>query len=349
MNDVTVVGPCGPTVESGAHVKRPGRATRPGSTPTEDWSAGRVRVARDSVRTVRTGNQQGCRNWRVGVIAGLCLGFLTPVAAAAQLPEVEIADGRLTVTAHDAAVKSLIEEVAVEAGLTLEGAELLDGNVTVQFQGLAISDGLARILGDRSYMLVYAVPSHRGGTPVPVRLRFFGASTAHARPTVEGALLGGEHAALFETLEYHGDPWDKQDTIEALAEAGDPAVARRLGKAALADADVEVRSAAVEALATLGGDGAVEMLEIALHDTESAVRRQAIGALEEIGGDTAVRGLTVALQDVDADLRLIAIDALGGIGGPRALQLLEHAATDPNPTVRDSAAEWLAELRAESW
>ena len=288
---------------------------------------------------------------RFGLL-GLCLVLTIPVAAAGQSLEVEVADGRLTVAAEDVPVKSVVEAVAHEAGLTLEDSESLDGQVTVRFRGLPISEGLARILGDRSYMLVYGVTSSQapgGGAPVPVRLRFFEPSVVEQPVTGPGAVLDGGRAALFETLEFHADPWDKQDTIEALAEAGDPAIAQRLGQAGLTDPDVDVRSAAVEALATLGGDSAVEMLEMALRDAESVIRYQAVVALEEIGGDAAVRGLRVALQDADADLRLIAVDVLGEAGGPAAFQLLEHAATDPDQDVRDSAEDWLAELRAESW
>jgi len=286
--------------------------------------------------------------WRLG----LCLVLLTPVAAVGQSLQVEVTDGRLTVTAEDASVASLIEAVAREAELTLEHSESLEGLVTVRFRELPISEGLTRILGDRSYMLVYGVKVSQGpggGAPVPVRLRFFETSTSEKPATGKDVVLDAERAALFETLEFHGDPWDKQDTMETLADAGDPAVARRLGQAGLADPDVDVRSAAVEALAILGGDTAAEMLETALRDAEPVIRQQAVVALEEIGGEAAVRGLTVALQDADAGLRLAVVDALGEVGGPGVLQLLGHAATDPDQEVRDSAEDWLAELRAESW
>ena len=264
-----------------------------------------------------------------------------------------VADGRLTVAAHGASVKALIEAIAQEAGLTLEDHESLNGQITVRFRCLPIADGLARILGDRGYMLLYAVessPDGGGTTRVPVRLRFFDRPVADEPPAArDAASEEAERAAHFETLESYSDPWDKQDTIDALVETGDPAVARRLGRAALADPDVDVRSAAVDALAILGGPAAVEMLEVALHDREIVIREEAVGALEEIGGEAAVRGLTVALQDADTDLRLLAIDAVGALGGSTAILLLEYAASDPDTSVRDTAEDWLTELRAEPW
>lgn len=322
---------------------------RRGDTPAGAQCAGCAGVAPGFARAVTAARHQ--LRGQFGVMLGLSLALLIPVTAAAQPLDVEMADGRLSVSAEDASVRSLIEAVAVEAGLTLEDAELLEGQVTVQFRGLVISDGLARILGERSYMLVYSVSGHEGGRPVPVRLRLFGTSTVpvSARPVEGSALLGGEHGALFEMLESHSDPWDKQDAMEALALAGDTAAARRLGGAALADPDVDVRSVAVDALANLGGSGAVEMLQIALRDTERAIRQQAVRALEEIGGDAAVQALKVALGDADADLRLEAVDAIGGLGGPGAFQALEHAATDPDSVVRGGAEDWLTELKGGGW
>ena len=287
---------------------------------------------------------------------GLFLFIALPAAATGQplqqSLQVHVADGRLTVTAQDASVKALVEAIAQETGLTLEAHESLDGQITVRFQGLPIAEGLARILGDRSYMLAFAVESFPdgGGTArVPVRLRFVDRPATDEPPAALGAVAMAERATLFETLETYSDPWDKQDTLDALVETGDPAVAQRLGRAALADPDVDVRSAAVEALAMLGGPAAIEMLEVALHDREIVIREEAVGALEEIGGDAAVRGLTVALHDADTDLRLLAIDAIGALGGPPAVRLLEHAASDPDASVRDSAEGSLTESRADSW
>ncbi len=252
-----------------------------------------------------------------------------------------VADGRLTVAVRDASLRALVEAIAQETGLALEEHESLNGQITVRFRCLPIAEGLARILGDRGYMLLYAVessPDGGGTTRMPVRLRFFDRPVVDEPPAArDAASEEAERAALLETLETYSGPWDKLDAIDALVEAGDPAVARRLGLAALADPDVDVRSAAVEAL------------EIALHDREIVIREDAVGALEEIGGEAAVRGLTVALQDADTDLRLLAIDAVGALGGPAAILLLEYAAGDPEASVRETAEDWLTELRAEPW
>ena len=296
------------------------------------------RRARDTRRLVRS--------------CGLFLVILAPVVSTGQPSQlVHAANDRLTVDAQDASVKALLEVIAQQSGLILEAHESLTGQITVRFWRLPIAEGLARILGHRSYVLVYANESSAGAggtTRVPVRLRFFNRRVTGEPLTYPAAGPESGRAALFATLETGRDPWDKQDAIDRLVETGDPAVARRMGRAALADPDVDVRSAAVEALAVLGGAAAVEMLGIALHDPELAIREEAVGALEELGGEAAVRGLTVALRDEDTDLRLRAIDAVGVIGGPAAIQLLEYVlASDPDTSVRDAAEDWLTDLKAE--
>ena len=141
------------------------------------------------------------------------------------------------------------------------------------------------------------------------------------------------------------DAWDREAAGETLAERGRPQVAVPLIRFVLTDRDETVRRAAVEALATLGGDRATEALAIALRDEDHWIRELAIETLEVIGGDQAAQSLTVALQAEDVDLRERAVDALGGIGGPVAIQLLEYAwAGDDDESVREAAAAWLTEL-----
>ncbi|MCH7749745.1 MAG: HEAT repeat domain-containing protein [Acidobacteria bacterium] len=80
-------------------------------------------------------------------------------------------------------------------------------------------------------------------------------------------------------LESADDPWDREDAVEALAESEQPDVAVPLLRMALTDRDEYVRLSAVEALATLGGDGAAEALELALRDEHSVIREEAIETL----------------------------------------------------------------------
>ena len=275
----------------------------------------------------------------------LAQGTLVPLGAQ-PLRFVHVAEGRVTVDAQEAPLRALVEQIAGETGLELAGEEWLTGTVTVRFRRQPLGQALALILGDRSYAL--ASSSHVGGAavPRPARLRLFGPPPSPGG-TVEEEAAGGhsEREVLLEQLETGAEALDRMDAIDALVESDDPVMARRIGLTALRDPDERVRTAAVEALARLGGKPAVEMLEVALRDRAVDIREDAVEALRQIGGDRAARGLTAAVQDRSADVRLLAVDALGAIGGTTAIQLLEYVrAVDRDADLRAAADEWLADL-----
>ena len=275
---------------------------------------------------------------------------------------VRVANGLLTLDVHEALLSDLIEEIARQSGLVLEGQTSLIERITAQFQQMRLDEALRVVLDGQSYALEYSLVAGDGGGlgRIPTRLRIFrreGGSRASSGPAnhEDQANLGNVSidlprlAAVLEGPDDGDGQFDKWDAIEALGESGQAEGALPLLRFALADQDEDVRQAAVEALATLGGAGAAEALEIALRDQESWIREEAIEALEAIGGDRAAQSLVVALQDEDADLREQAVEALGELGGPTALQLLEYAwAADSDDAVRTAAAEWLEVLRDKS-
>jgi hypothetical protein len=77
----------------------------------------------------------------------------------------------------------------------------------------------------------------------------------------------------------------------------------------------DVREAAIDGLAAMGGDEAAAALSVALRDEEPWNREEALDALVKIGGDQAAQSLAVALEVKDKSLRLNAVEALGEIGG----------------------------------
>jgi hypothetical protein len=279
--------------------------------------------------------------WPVWLAQGAC------VAVSAQpLHLVHIAEGRVTVDAQEASLLALVEEIARQTGLELEGEESLTGTVTVRLRRQPLELALPLILGDRRYVLMS--PSDRGGAaePRPGRLRLF-ASPPTPGGTASADAAGGHSAPTspLASLETGAEPLDRMDAIDALVESDDPIVVRRLGLAALHDPDKSVRAAAVEALGVLGGRPAVEMLELALRDRAIDIREDAVGALRRIGGNRAARGLTAAIQDRSAEVRLLAVDALGAIGGTTAIQLLEYVrAVDRDADLRAAADEWITDL-----
>ena len=274
------------------------------------------------------------------LLVGAAVAVLVAPVAAQPLHLVHVESGRLTVAAHEAPLRPLLEEIAREGGLALDGVETLTGTVTVRFRLHTWERALPLLLGDRDYTLSWAplrLPD--GGVEVtPTRLRIFEAPLPAAparvrppRPRVAVPRLPDSAAS------------EPAQVIDALSPGADPDAVRRAGRAALRDRDRGVRSAAVERLARMGGDVAVETLELALRDPDRGIREEVVTALERIGGDRAARGLTAAIHDRAAGIRLRAVDALAAIGGPVAAQLLEYVgAVERDATVRAAARERLA-------
>jgi hypothetical protein len=269
------------------------------------------------------------------LVCGLWLWPVSPVVAVQPVQLVHLAEGRLSVAAHDAVLRTLVEDVSRETGLHLEGEERLRGEVTVRFRRRTLDDGLALILAGWRYTLTPEVlaASDDGEGATPARLRVLGPRRMPVPTADVDQPARPKRVAL--------------GRVDAPVDSNDLAIVRRAGLAALRDPDRGVRATAVKALAARGGDDAVSLLELALRDSDLGIRLDAIEALRTIGGDRAARGLTAAVHDRSRRLRLRAVDALGAIGGPTARQLLDYVqAVDRDRTVRTVAVQELANLRA---
>lgn len=113
----------------------------------------------------------------------------------------------------------------------------------------------------------------------------------------------------------------------------------------LADADPEVRCAAILALVLLDARRAVEVVAAMLADPDATVRWEAAGCLHDFGDERAVPALLEALRrDADPMVRGTAAYALGGIGSPAAIPALlatlesDHEADELGYTASGCAA-----------
>lgn len=99
----------------------------------------------------------------------------------------------------------------------------------------------------------------------------------------------------------------------------------------LADADLEVRCAAILALVLLDSRRAVEAVAGMLADPDATVCCQAAGCLHDFGDERAIPALAEALRrDPDPMVRGTAAYALGGIGSPAAIPALLAALGSDN-------------------
>jgi len=229
---------------------------------------------------------------------------------------VRITNNLLTVKVHDASVEELVEEIARQGGLKIVWYGTISERITLDFQGLALDQALARILRHHSFALASARPGKLWIIP----------KGAEGSPP--------QTAAANES--------EQEDFLQ------DESIDLTLLIAALRSEDSWEREEAVEALGEIGGPESAQFLGVALKDEDEDVRQAAIAALAHIGGDRAAQVLAVALDDEDEWFREEAVEALGEIGGNSAIRLLEQALSDEYDGVRDTAEELLEELRQDS-
>ena len=158
---------------------------------------------------------------------------------------VHVANGLLTIDVHEASLRKLLEEVARQSGLTVEGQASIAEWITVQFQEIRLEEGLRLLLDDQSYALEYSLLTRGEGNiaRVPTRLWIFrkgGGSRASSGSVGHEAQanLGNvsiDLPRLRAVLEgADDDRWDKWDAIEALAESEHAEAALPLLRFALA-------------------------------------------------------------------------------------------------------------------
>ena len=239
---------------------------------------------------------------------------------------VRITNNLSTVKVHDVSVEELVEEIARQSGLKIVWYGTISERITLDFQGLALDQALARILRNHSFALAI---SQAGESPSRV-----------ARPRKLRIIPKGAEGSPPQAVAANES--EQEDVLP------DESLDITLLIAALRSEDSWERAAAVEALGEIGGPESAQFLGVALKDEDEDVRQAAIAALAHIGGDRAAQVLAIALDDEDEWFREEAVEALGEIGGNRAIRLLEQALSDEYDGVRDTAEELLEELRQDS-
>ena len=246
-------------------------------------------------------------------------------AVAGRLPSVPgasargvlLAGGLLSVDAVEVDVAALLAEVARQAGFEFRSSMAAPDPISLRFDHLPLDKGLLQILSGQSYTLAWIDPNAAPGARWPLSLRMLGpqAAALDAPPGVPSPIgtpapARPDPAELLAALRA-GTPPEREQAAADLAQLGrgrGGSVATQALAAALADGAAQVRLAAIESLATIGGVDAALALETALRDPAPRVREAAV-------------------------------DALGGIGGSTALALLEQARADPVDYVREAAIE----------
>lgn len=299
--------------------------------------------------------------------------------------KVEVGGGLVHVTAHRVPLRRLLEEIVDRMNLVVVSESPLDRPITVELDGIPLSEGMSRILRQEDFVLYESPASSSGTHPRPGRSStlwiFAGGGEVN---TKAGTITLGERdddpadiAALQEAL-LSNDARVRQEAVKALrrlkGHLAIPALAQALADpeeevrvkaiygladiggeqaagaltAALGDASPWVRHEAAYALGVTGSEVAAQALRRALRDGDPDVRETAIEAYVDLGGHPAVDGVTMALEDPDDSIRLEAVEALWAIGGDGAARSLGTVLDDRNPKVRAKAVRALGEIGGEA-
>ena len=274
----------------------------------------------------------------VALLAAFMCGVRVPQARPAE-PErtpsvqlVQVANGLLTVNVREISLKELLEEIARQSSLALEGEASIAERITVQFHQLHLEEGLHVILDGQSYALEYSLATRdedRQIIRVPTRLRIFprGDLSAAQREPVDRAVEAGLGDAnmhvprLPAVLEDAAAALANEEALEPLAESGPRHVALPLVPFALADRDEAVRQVA-DALGDIGGSTAVQPWEF----PQAGDRDESVGA----GVDAQDHPGLVTISAVSAS----AVSALSSSEPPESYALVNRMIRDRDLVLR---------------
>lgn len=157
----------------------------------------------------------------------------------------------------------------------------------------------------------------------------------------------GKVLSLLETVLADQDPNLRMEAVMALGSIGGDGAVMLIEKA-FADRSSKVAFAAARALVQIGGERATATLERFLTGQDARLRQCAVAALDhKMGGDTVLTLLEKALADPDIKVRTYVPFRLSSVGGEKMLALFEKALSDPSPEMREISVRGLGGMRKE--
>lgn len=275
-------------------------------------------------------------------------------------------DNRLSINVEDVPLDQLVSAIAGKTGLEIHGLNLLKGEVTANFSGLSLHEGLVTLLQGANYclqepsnvkdahyvlsLISYAIPpgtNLRAHNPAAESNAFKIPASAGYVPEQYRKLYGfaaqGNMKALSQAISA-GDTTAQTIGIKLVAKQ-DPDKATRLAITAAKSADSNQRLTAIQLLAELDNKRATEALGQALSDPDVGIRQAAVSGLYGQTSKNAVILLAEALQDSNESIRMQALDFLAGKGADGVAGINKALASE-DPQLRDRAHELLEQVAA---
>jgi len=280
----------------------------------------------------------------------LAVALFLPYSSFGEPPvKVEWKGGLVTVVGEKGSLCAIVQEVARQAGIEVQGVDKLQEQVSVNFSGLPLFEALQRLLKDTDYAL-WGVSTHPGSAR-SVRLVIFGEKRAPGSRVFDAQSSGELSHATTNAEASYEEPRIEDEAADDTSEEGLDDRARQLAavqrsalhgkvdslREAVLDQDLAVQKAAFEALAQVDPKGAVAALASAARSDDPGLRVQAIQLLAAAfpaDEEAALAALRDALTLRDPEVQSAAIQALATQGGSQAMGLLREGLHDPDPSVR---------------
>ena len=291
------------------------------------------------------------------VIAALALAAFPALAAN---PEVQWANGCLSVKARGEPLVRVLREIARQTGVVIEGAGALSEPVVTDFGRLPLAEGLRRLLSGRNFLILQEsgeLRSEPSGTRVVVLSSpGRGASTEDESgstflPAERGGALDAalrEDAGTAETIlrsaASAGDHDVQALALDLLGHLNTPSARLTVVEHARSG-DPDERMSALKVLATVDASEGLPELTDALGDRDPAVRSCALELLATMTDAAVGPLLERALADSDPAIRIATIQFLGRRGDENSFALIQNALSDQNEAVRMAAADILSQRR----
>jgi HEAT repeat protein len=298
--------------------------------------------------------------------------------------KVEWKNGKVSVDVEGAPLSQVIQEVARKTGTGVIGLSALQGVVYVHFKDLDLAQAFQELLWEANYALINRMPSRLGNASGPALLVVFGgegselpllsmdalasagrkaerlpqappvpateeAKTAQEKrlAAVAAASSSGDMGELLKALS-DADPLVQAAALNALTQRDPSAATEALVKEAKSDKPLQ----RLQALQHLDQSGLADdatllpLLHDAMSDSDPEVSSYAIRTLGDRGGSVAVDYLRQAFSSPDPATRLLVLEGIGD--QPEGISLLQQALSDPDESVRASAAMWLQKQASDA-
>ncbi|RLA82123.1 MAG: hypothetical protein DRG36_00015 [Deltaproteobacteria bacterium] len=142
---------------------------------------------------------------------------------------------------------------------------------------------------------------------------------------------------------FEGSPKRRRLAAEDLAEYGDEQTISALFRAMAEDKNGGVKEVCAESLKRIGGESVIKGAVEALKGEDPLAKALCLDILAHFGEDS-IAHLSALLESPDYNDRKYALDALAAIGGGKAMEIILAMTKDPNPNVRYTATEYLADF-----